>query len=88
MKDGPQADWTAYGAIIVVSITLCLAWLITGSIWLTTSITLLGLLYIAGEFPAVKAVIVDDPLLNGVRRAAPLIVIAMFGIILLINAVR
>ncbi len=88
MNDGPQADWTAYGAIIVVSITLCLAWLVTGSIWFTTSITLLGLLYIAGEFPGVSAIIAQDPLLNGVRRAAPLIVLVMFGIILLINAVR
>jgi hypothetical protein len=88
MSGRPEADWTAYGAIIVVSITLCLAWVITGSIWLTLSITLLGLVYIAGEFPGAREIVAADPLLNGVRRAAPLIAIAMFGLMLLVSAMR
>ncbi|WP_026370718.1 hypothetical protein [Kallotenue papyrolyticum] len=88
MGQQPQADWTAYLAIVMVSLTLCLAWLLTGSIWLTAGITVLGLLSIAGELPHLREIIAADPWLDGTRRAAPLIVLGVLLLMIVINLVR
>jgi uncharacterized membrane protein len=87
-KQRPEADWTAYGAIIGVSIVLCAAWLITGSLWLTLIILILGLLHIAKDFPAAEAIVSQDPILVWLRKASPVIVIAIFGVTLLGNWLR
>lgn len=82
MSGQPKADWTAYRTIIIVAIVLCAAWLITGSFWLTMAVIILELLHLAKEFPAAEAVIAQDPLLLGLRRAAPLIILGIFGFVL------
>lgn len=84
----PQADGTAYLAIVMASLTLCLAWLVTGSIWLTAGITGLGLLFIAGELPHLRQIIAADPWLEGTRRAAPLIVLGVLLLMIVIKLVR
>jgi hypothetical protein len=88
MSRKPQADWTGYGAIILASITLCAAWLMSGSIWLTMAILMLGMLHIGKEFPAIEAVIAQDPLLVWLRRVSPLIVLGIFAMVMILHFVR
>ena len=82
MSEHPKSDWAVYRTIIIVSIVLCAAWLITGSFWLTLAVMILELLHLAKEFPAAEAVIDQDPLLLWLRRASPLIIMGIFGFVL------
>jgi hypothetical protein len=88
MDRQPKADWTGYGAIIVLSVVLCGAWLFTGNFWLTVAVLVLGLLHVARDFPAAEAVIADDPLLLWLRRVSPVIVLGIFVSVLLLNWMR
>lgn len=80
MSNRPQEDWTAYGSIIVMSIVLCAAWLITGNVWLTLAVLVLELLRLARDFPAIDALVQQDPLLVWLRRAAPIIILVILGL--------
>ena len=55
-------------AIIVMTLLLSAAWLLTGSLWLTVIIMVLGLLNMAPAFPDVEAVVREDAVLSGLRR--------------------
>lgn len=61
----PSAPFTA---IVVMSLLLSAAWLLTGSLWLTVIIMLLGLLNMAPAFPDLEAAVRDDALLRGLQR--------------------
>lgn len=81
----PEGNALPYLAIIGVTLLLCFAWLLTGSLVLTMAIILLGLLHLARYFPEAERFVQGDPLLIWLRRMAPLIIL---GIATLVWAVR
>lgn len=88
MKEPPSDERHIYATIVGLSALLCFALLLTGSFWLTVAIMSLGCLHAARYFPHIDAFIVADPLLIGLRRISPLIVIAIFGAVLLAQWLR
>jgi hypothetical protein len=88
MKEPSLGDARIYWAIVGLSALLCLAWMMTGSFWLTMAVMLLGGLHLARYFPYAEAFIADDPLLVWTRRISPLIILGIFGIAMLGQMVR
>ena len=88
MKEPPKNDNHIYFAIAGISALLCFALLLTSSFWLTMAIMLLGGLHLARHFPDAEAFIAADPLLVGLRRISPLIILGIFGIVMAINWLR
>ena len=82
MAQPPQDDRGTYLAIVGLSLLLCFALLLTGSFWLTLAIMMLGCLHAARYFPDAEAFITSDPLLIGLRRISPLILLGIVGIVL------
>jgi hypothetical protein len=88
MKEPPKDDRHIYATIIGLSALLCFALLLTGSFWLTVAIMAIGCLHAARYFPQVEEFITSDPLLVGLRRISPLIVLGIFGAVLLAQWLR
>jgi hypothetical protein len=61
-------SYAPFTAIVVMTLLLSAAWLLTGSLWLTVIIMLLGILNMAPAFPDLDAAVRDDALLRGLRR--------------------
>jgi hypothetical protein len=86
--DAPKGDSQPYWAIIGMSILLCFAWLLTGSLMLTLFIIALGLLHLARHFPDAEAFVSADPVLVWLRRASPAIIIGIATLILAVRYLR
>lgn len=82
MKKKPERESASvYWAIVGISALLCFALLLTSNFWFTVAIVALGCLHAARYFPEIEAFIVSDPLLVGLRRISPLIILGIFGVV-------
>lgn len=84
-QKSPTGNPLPYWAIIGTSLLLCFAWLLTGSLMLTLVIIILGMLHLARYFPEAEAFVSADPLLVWLRRFSPLIVLAIFALVLAVR---
>lgn len=88
-SDGPDmGNHLTYWSIIGITLLLCFAWLLTGSLVLTSLIILLGLLHLAQFFPSAEAIVCADPILPAIRRFSLLLVIVITAIALIIRYIR
>lgn len=84
----PEGNPAAYLGIVGVSVLLCFAWLLTGSLVLTLVIIALGLLHLARHFPEAERLVSADPLLLWLRRMAPLIILSIATLVLVARSLR
>jgi fucose permease len=85
MQEPSSGNPYIYVAIAGVAALLCFALLLTGSVWLTMAVMMLGFLHLAQYFPSAEAIISEDPVLLWLRRVSPLIILGIFGIVLVGN---
>jgi hypothetical protein len=84
----PEGNPAAYLGIVGISVLLCFAWLLTGSLMLTLMIIALGLLHLARHFPDAERFVASDPLLLWLRRMAPLIILGIATLVLAARSLR
>jgi uncharacterized BrkB/YihY/UPF0761 family membrane protein len=87
--NGPDmGNHLTYWSIIGMTLLLCFAWLLTGSVVLTLIIIVLGLLHLAQFFPDAEEIVRADPILLTIRRFSLLLVILITAMALLIRYIR
>ncbi len=87
--EGPDmGNHLTYWSIIGMSLLLCFAWMLTGSIVLTLIIIVLGLLHLAQFFPDAEELVRADPILLTIRRFSLLLVILITAMALFIRYIR
>lgn len=77
-----------YWSIVGITMLLCFAWLLTGSLVLTLIIIVLGLLHLAQFFPDAEAIIRSDPILLALRRLSLPLVLVITVIALAMRYIR
>ncbi|WP_322510860.1 hypothetical protein [Chloroflexus sp.] len=86
--DPDMGNKLTYWSIVGISMLLCFAWLLTGSLVLTLIIIVLGLLHLAQFFPDAEEIVRADPILLALRRFSVPLVLVITVIALAMRYIR